>query len=510
MADFSFPTLPAVTPPPQTSLGDMLNIARGAQAYQQAQQVNPLELQAKQMAVQQAQQINPLALQQQQAQTTGAQQTAELGGINLDVAKQKNQERLALQEATTRGDFLGSDGKLDLNKFNATAPKIAPLTWAEQGQTLSTLAKAQTDASSAKQNLTTEQRQMISQRFSILGRLGVQDKNQYIKEMDVMKQENPDNPDLIKLLDSYKTIWQNTMQSGPDLPSKAISGAQTLLTPAQQQTAFAPQAGTLSTGEQIFPTVTTPSVGGMLPRIQMGAQPLTDVGLPPTTEVIDPVTGQKRLLGPASQRGGAQLTTGLGPAQTSLLSAGASTMATDLSATIKDAADAPSRVAIFQNIKKFAPDSFTGVGGQRKELAAGILNAVGISAYEAEKVSTEELAKNSALLALAGGNTDAARALAEVATPNKKLNEKAILAIADQMIGIENMKVAKANYLTPAQNDATQYGQRKLQFDQIADPRIFQEMTAQDVGKLKASMSAAEQAELTRKIRLARQMGIIK
>jgi hypothetical protein len=100
--------------------------------------------------------------------------------------------------------------------------------------------------------------------------------------------------------------------------------------------------------------------------------------------------------------------------------------------------------------------------------------------------------------------------LAEVATPNKKLDEKAILAIADQMIGIENMKIAKGNYLTPVQNDATQYGQRKLQFDQIADPRIFQEMTAQDVAKLKASMSAAEQAELTRKIRLARQMGIIR
>jgi ribosomal protein S18 len=281
------------------------------------------------------------------------------------------------------------------------------------------------------------------------------------------------------------------------------------LTPTQQQGAFAPQAGTLSTGEQIFPTVTTPGVGGMLPRIQMGAQPLADVGLPPTTQVVSP-TGETRLLGPASQRGNVPLTTGLGPAQTSLLGAGATTMATDLSATIKDAAEAPSRVAIFQNIKKFAPDSFTGVGGQRKELAAGILNAIGIPAYEAEKVSTEELAKNSALLALAGGNTDAARALAEVATPNKKLNEKAILAIADQMIGIENMKVAKANYLTPVQNDSTQYGQRKLQFDQIADPRIFQEMTAQDVAKLKTSMSAAEQAELTRKIRLARQMGIIR
>jgi hypothetical protein len=75
MADFSFPTLPAVTPPQQTSLGDMMNIARGAQAYQQAAQVNPLELQAKQLAVQQAQQINPLALRQQTAATTAAEGT---------------------------------------------------------------------------------------------------------------------------------------------------------------------------------------------------------------------------------------------------------------------------------------------------------------------------------------------------------------------------------------------------------------------------------------------------
>jgi hypothetical protein len=485
MADLSFtPVAGQIKPVQGASLADMVNIARGAQQYQQAAQINPLALQ-----------------QQQQATRTGE--------IALGVEEQKDKERNNLQTFFSDPNNFQTEGRIDIDKINAVVPKIAPLTGADVINKYSTLGKAQTEAISAKQNLTQDQRNMIGSRFAILGRLGIQDKNAYIAEMDLLKKENPDNKDLARLLDAYKVTW-NEIPSGPDLPSKAIAGAQTLLTPAQQQTAFAPQAGTLSTGEQIFPTVTTPAVGGMLPRIQMGAQPLADVGLPPTTEVIDPATGQKRLLGPASQRGGAPLTTGLGPAQTALLGAGGTTIASDFATTVKDAAEAPSRVAIFQNIKKFAPDSFTGVGGQRKELAAGILNAIGIPAYEAEKVSTEELAKNSALLALAGGNTDAARALAEVATPNKKLNEKAILAIADQMIGIENMKVARANYLTPAQNDATQYGQRKLQFDQIADPRIFQEMTAQDVAKLKASMSAAEQAELTRKIRLARQMGIIR
>jgi hypothetical protein len=485
MADLSLtPVATQIKPVQGSSLGDMINMARGAQQYQQAAQINPLELQQK-------------------------EQATRTGEIALSVEEQKNLERQNMQTFFSDPNNFQTDGRIDINKINAQVPKIAPLTGPDYVSKITTLSTAQTEALKAKQNLTQDQRQLVSSTLGLLGRAGVNNPQVAIKELRMLSDQNPDNVDLKNLIEkSYVPIFSD-MKPGANVADSLIKAGQAILTPTQQQTAFAPQVGTLNTGEQIFPTVTTPGVGGMLPRIQMGAQPLADVGLPPTTEVVSP-TGEKRLLGPASQRGSTQLTTGLGPAQTSLLGAGATTMATDLSATIKDAADAPSRVAIFQNIKKFAPDSFTGVGGQRKELAAGILNAIGIPAYEAEKVSTEELAKNSALLALAGGNTDAARALAEVATPNKKLNEKAILAIADQMIGIENMKVAKANYLTPAQNDSTQYGQRKLQFDQIADPRIFQEMTAQDVAKLKASMSTAEQAELTRKIRLARQMGIIK
>lgn len=44
------------------TLGDMVNIARGAQAYQQAEQANPLTLQKAQMEIEQAQKMNPLAV----------------------------------------------------------------------------------------------------------------------------------------------------------------------------------------------------------------------------------------------------------------------------------------------------------------------------------------------------------------------------------------------------------------------------------------------------------------
>ncbi len=305
-----------------------------------------------------------------------------------------------------------------------------------------------------------------------------------------------------QLLQPYLDQTKNPAGIRQFLKDKLLS----TLDQGSRVTAMQPSGLGVSTGAGGY-TVQTGQFGPYAPG-QILPGTAFESQIPPTTEVVKP-TGERQLIGPMSQRDGSQLTTNLGPAQTALLGAGGATIAADFATTVKDAQEAPSRVAIFQNIKKFAPDSFTGVGGQRKELAAGILNAIGIPAYEQEKVNTEELAKNSALLALAGGNTDAARALAEVATPNKKLNEKAILAIADQMIGIENMKIARANYLTPVQNDATQYGQRKLQFDQIADPRIFQEMTREDVAKLKGSMSEAQQAELTRKIRLARQLKVI-
>ncbi len=248
MADFSIPTLPQITPPPQMSLGDMVNTARAAQAYQQAAQVNPL------------------ALQQQAAQTQIAQQGAESGGIGLAVTKQKNDERLNLQKAMGEGQFLGKDGKIDLDKYNALAPTIAPLTYADFGQTLTTLSKAQTDATSAKQNLTADQRAIVGQRMAVLGRAGIQDKDQYLKEMDLIKQENPNNPDLGKLIDSYKTIWQTSMPSGPNLPDIAIRGAQSLLTPAQQQT-FAPTVQTAESGRTV---TTTPGVGANLPTSTMG------------------------------------------------------------------------------------------------------------------------------------------------------------------------------------------------------------------------------------------------
>ena len=54
MADLSVtPVAGQVKPPQVTSLADMLNIARGAQAYRQTEEMNPLLLRQQQQQVEQ-------------------------------------------------------------------------------------------------------------------------------------------------------------------------------------------------------------------------------------------------------------------------------------------------------------------------------------------------------------------------------------------------------------------------------------------------------------------------
>lgn len=77
MADFSFtPAATGIKPVPQTSLADMIGVARGAQAYQQALQVNPLEVQKAQTELQRLQGLMPEELKRATAEARVSEQTA--------------------------------------------------------------------------------------------------------------------------------------------------------------------------------------------------------------------------------------------------------------------------------------------------------------------------------------------------------------------------------------------------------------------------------------------------
>jgi len=502
MATFNVPMLGTeIKPVPQTSLADMLGIARGAQAYQQAQQVNPLALQ-----------------QQQQATRTGE--------IALTVEEQKDKERRNMQTVMSDPNLYTTNGKYDPAKAAKITSEVAPLTGLAYLKDMASSFGAQEGFKTAETGTQSAQMKFAGdQVIAIANRLTGLINNPLI----IAAEQNPNEIDKDKLTARVKK-YADDQAVALGIPKEK---ADQLIAPYLEQAVTNPvglrqflkdkllstldQGSRLSALQPSGVPVATGAQTGVVQTSQFGPYApgavlpgtLQDVQVPPTQPLVTS-TGQTQLIGPMSQRPGNQpLVTNLGPAQTSLLGAGGTSIGEDWAKTVADAKEAQPRIAIFQNIKKFAPDSFTGTGGQRKELAAGILNAIGISAYEAEKVSTEELAKNSALLALAGGNTDASRALAEIANPNKKLNEKAILAIADQMIGIDKMKAAREAFLSPVQNDAVQYAQRQRQFNSLSDPRLFQEMSREDVEKLRKSMSPAQQAEMSAKIKQAKQLGII-
>jgi len=131
MADYQFNTNLGPAAQQGTSLGDMINTARGAQAFQQSQQLNPLALQKAQMEIEQAKQMNPLAVRQQTAQTGTAElglsekQTEKLyglaGGVLNDPrlkSKDANEVMGALYEAKQRASTYGLPAETVDGVFN--------------------------------------------------------------------------------------------------------------------------------------------------------------------------------------------------------------------------------------------------------------------------------------------------------------------------------------------------------------------------------------------------------
>jgi hypothetical protein len=84
MPDYQFNTNLGPAQQQGTSIADMVNLARGVQAYQQAEQANPLAIQRAQMEIQQAQQMNPLAVQKEQEAVNQARLGTQQKGLELN------------------------------------------------------------------------------------------------------------------------------------------------------------------------------------------------------------------------------------------------------------------------------------------------------------------------------------------------------------------------------------------------------------------------------------------
>jgi hypothetical protein len=492
MADFNItPIGNTGKPVPGMSLSDMMNVAGSAQAYKQAQQINPLQLQAQQQAVEQARQMNPMLLQQQQQivnqaarvnpellrSATAAAGTAETGqaSANLDFANKK------VSAVANRLTGIINNPLIIAAEQNPDA--VNP-------QALYGLIKSYGMTQAKEMGIPEDQANSLIQPYLAQPPAAMRQflKDKLLATLDAGSRIFAVQPTGVPVSSGAGTSVISTGMFGATPVGAALPGTAvtTQLPPTQPLIAVEGDGTGLAPGTPYVKGPQAGTVPGPVPTLS--PQPAAPMAPP----VVRPaVTGQAP-----------------GVAQT--LTANATIASDDWSTTSKDASTAQQRIMTLQKIRQLAPEAFTGVGGARKELVAGVANAIGISAYEAEKTATDELRKNSNLLSLAGGNTDAARMLAEAANPNTKMNEKAIKEVVGQLIGMENMKAAKAEFLGQYRSDPNAYIQKLAEFNNVADSRLFQEMTREEVAKLKASMSESEQKAMIDKIRKAKQMGVIR
>ena len=502
MADFNItPIGNTGKPVPGMSLSDMMSVAGAAQAYKQAQQMNPLQLQASQMQVEQARQMNPMLLQSQQQ--------------IVDQAARVNPELMRSAKAAAGTAQLGEESAgydVAMKKVNMVANRLTAVinnrdvVAAEKGEPV---------------NLDNLYNTVQSYGMTQAKELGIpiDQAAQLIQPyLDVVKND----PKKFRSFAIEKLLA--TLDAGSRVSAMAPTGI-AVNTGAGGGTvntnifAGMPQGSVIpgtSFVQQLAPGTQLVAAEGQFPGVPAGTPYLIGPQGSAGTQGFGagaPAPGNRPAPagpGAAAPQAARPFVTGQAPGEAETLRANATIASDDWSTTSKDASTAQQRIMTLQKIRQLAPEAFTGVGGQRKELIAGIANAIGIPAYEAEKTATDELMKNSNLLSLAGGNTDAARLLAEAANPNKKMNEKAIKDVVGQLIGMENMKSAKAQYLGQYRSDPNAYIQKLAEFNNVADSRLFQEMTREEVAKLKASMSESEQKAMIDKIRKAKQMGVIK
>ena len=440
---------------PQTSLADMMNLASSAQQYKQAQALNPLALQAKQMELQQLMRMNPELYAK-------AQSEAKLAGTQADVAAQTAPSTIskAASEATTASAGARS------------AELKTSLEFAKQG---------------------TNRAYQLLDDPNLTRQKVVDSVTAHLKNMPNVKPE-----DIKIAVDSIPNAEGDALK--PALIDFIRANNEGLLSSLTNK--YAPSTLTDIGGTQVPVSLANKALTNVAPGTVTGAA-LTKTPAP-GQQYVDK-TGAKFILGANNQR----QYTDIGPAATAAQTALGTSSGTDWGATVEAANAATNTRSVYDKIRAALPLAFTGVGSEKKQFLSKLAQAVGLPVNTLETTNTEELVKNSKLLQVVGGNTDAARAIAEMANPSASMTLEGNKKIIEQLDGQEKFKEKKADFLEPVAGDPVAYQQRLRQWNAAADPLFFTQMSQEDAAQVMRTMSAARKAELLQKRDRAKALGIL-
>lgn len=233
-----------IKPASNLSLADMVNIGRGVQAYKSGE----------------------IALEQQNV---------------------GNEEQRRVADAIKANpDLFMTDKRLDMDKVNTIIPQLAPRTQSKYLQDYSTLHTAQTQALEAKRNFGQNIKSNIGSHFRILGEAGVEDPKAVFALANQLKDQYKDQPDVQRYLDAAMTPFKMT-ESGPQVSQMLIRGAQTLLTPSEQEATFGPKTGTMNLGTDIVQYNQKARPGGLPQELTVNTQkPLAEAQLAPGARLV--------------------------------------------------------------------------------------------------------------------------------------------------------------------------------------------------------------------------------
>ena len=232
MADYGISDIAAkINPPQQISLGDMVNMARGAQAYQQAAQINPLLLQEAEQKVKQS-----------TAEATMHQQAA-------------SEQQAVKDFLSNPTNYQDESGNPDYSKLQKNVMALAPTTGAEIINKIATTHQAQTTAKQSFLNLGKSERDIYNTAIGPYAYAGDKNPQNYINAIKFAQRTNPDNKefvqhgnDLIKLIDTNPGAFINSAL-------EKVRGSQT---PTEQESNLAQKTEALDVGGKIIQVTRTP------------------------------------------------------------------------------------------------------------------------------------------------------------------------------------------------------------------------------------------------------------
>lgn len=477
--DASIP-LRAQAPNGFTSLKDMLGVAQGAQALATGKI---------------SQQRQGVALEQEQ------------GGLEA---------RKALATVMTDPQFRDpQSGLWDLNKL-APAVYAADPKMYHAKDALAGAAQANNDTIAVKSNslnLADKSRALIGSTVGALAADPQVTPDKVKGALDLLQEQAPDAAPSIAIFRRHIDAVAKANADPRALQGYLMQARSQVMPPSAQIESQTPSGPIVDNGQVVAPMNVKPTAGDVGPI----AGTVTAKVLPPTTPVFNEGSQQPGYLGSTGGAGGGGGRGGFvasGPKLGTEANVAGTVDAVnkDWSATNEQARTASQDIGVLQNIKKYAAGAVTGVANDRRAYIAGLAGLLGIEPAQLEKTNTDLLAKNSAMLALAGGDTNLAKLMAESANPNTHMTKEAIEDAANQVIAQRKLALAKQQYMNHFKGDPEQYSKELSAFNQIADPRALQvnDMSDAELQRMKHSMSAAEQRDFGVKLRKLQALGIVK